>query len=417
MSFEEKNADDINLYLEQARSTAHTGQYKDIDWGNKKEKYEILKIPLELLTYSFNNVRILSELKKEQKKSGFLDFENEDDRIKFANKFEKWLTGTPTRKKHTKELTDDIIRIGQKEAGIITYGGVIIDGNRRFMVLKRISQSVKPEKIPNVETGFMYVIRLKEGTSPKKLLELQTRIQMAKKIFEPYSPINVLLGIQNLRNNGFSESEIAKMMNLSKKNIQDKIDQLRLIDDFLEKTNHKFDYEYVQSEKLSPDHFDELRKMEAAFDKRADLGATQIVKSKKLLRKTAFKLYEFNIDPEMIKMGLTIGSREQIRPLKEVIADQRNHTKIENLLKLGKNKKEKKEFYEQMQAQIFIIRERKSDYVVITIANQIIKKIKDIQLALMDPHQDYDFKKLLKLIKEAGTELVKLKKEVEVKIK
>lgn len=410
MGFEIENAISIDNYLENAKATAITKKIFTVDWGNKTEEYTVYRIPLNLLTYSFENIRIETDMKRHERKDGFLDFERKEDRIKFEEKFEKWLN-----QNHAKELRDDIQRIGQLDPGIITHGGVIIDGNRRYMVLKKISASYDANKWPHVDVGFMKVIRLEEGTSKKRLLELQARIQMAKKPWEPYRPINVLLGIQRLQNSGFNDKDIAEFFHLKINEIQNKKSQLGFIEDFLIRIKHDQEYELVDSKRLSPDHFEELRKQYDSLS-RSDLNPVDMVKSKQLIKKLGFKLLEINIDPKMIELGKTFGGRDDIRHLKKIIEKTRNHERLEELTRLGSTTEEKTILYDKMMAEFFIAKDRMDQEELILIASQIINKIDKIDETLMNYHLECDFRELKNLINRAGKKLIETRNKVNERI-
>lgn len=106
----------------------------EIPWEDQLKSMEVYKIPLDYLVYNKYNGRILSRTKSLEKQNQLLDPESlEGKRI-----IEELLyNSNPERNSRTlKNITD----FGQLKVGIITKDGIIIDGNRRAMLLNKIDK-------------------------------------------------------------------------------------------------------------------------------------------------------------------------------------------------------------------------------------------------------------------------------------
>ena len=105
----------------------------EIPWKDKLEPMNVYKIPLDYLVYNKYNGRILSRTKSLESQHRKIDVESEEGR----SLIEKLLWDSKIdRNKKTLE-TIEKPGGGQQKPGIITKDGIIIDGNRRAMLLRK----------------------------------------------------------------------------------------------------------------------------------------------------------------------------------------------------------------------------------------------------------------------------------------
>lgn len=103
----------------------------EIPWQDQLQAMDVYKIPLEYLIYNKYNGRILSRTKSLERQNQPLDPETpEGKRIIESLLFE---SHKDRNAKTLKSLAD----FGQQKVGIITKDGIIIDGNRRAMLLNK----------------------------------------------------------------------------------------------------------------------------------------------------------------------------------------------------------------------------------------------------------------------------------------
>jgi hypothetical protein len=106
----------------------------EILWKESLVPYEVYQIPLEYLIYNKYNGRILSRTKSLERQHQLLNPETDEGKALI----EKLLfESNILRNKRTEE---DLGKYGQQKVGIITKDGIIIDGNRRAMLLNRIGK-------------------------------------------------------------------------------------------------------------------------------------------------------------------------------------------------------------------------------------------------------------------------------------
>lgn len=103
----------------------------EIPWNDKLESKNVYLIPLEYLVYNKYNGRILSRTQSLETQNYEIDVESLEGKQKIEDLL--WHSND-TRNKTTLESLNDY---GQQKVGIITKDGIIIDGNRRAMLLNR----------------------------------------------------------------------------------------------------------------------------------------------------------------------------------------------------------------------------------------------------------------------------------------
>lgn len=203
-----------------------------IRYQGESRSFNAYKIPLDFLIYNKYNGRIGSLVKSFEKQNHILNAEIDAD-IKLIEKF-LW-ESKPDRNEITmKSLAEE----GQKQYGIVTNDGVIIDGNRRAMLLNRIYRDRKEwgEKAKNVdECRYFIAAILPEGADPREVVRLETVYQMGEDAKLDYNPIEKYLRCKDLRDvHGYTEWDIAKMMGEKESQIKEWLEILEVMERYLE---------------------------------------------------------------------------------------------------------------------------------------------------------------------------------------
>ena len=203
------------------------------------EPMPVYEIPVEYLIFNQYNGRIGTFVKTYEKQHSPLDAstdKGEEEIIKFL-----WNSDVP-RNKITQQ---DISKKGQLEFGIITKDGVVIDGNRRCMLLKKIAQEEK-----RTPTYFRTVV-LDDTleTNPKEIRRLETIYQMGIDEKVTYKPIEQYLKCKDLSKD-FSNEEIAKMMGKKPSDINNYLNILELMEEYLKKQGYTEMYTVLGEDKV-----------------------------------------------------------------------------------------------------------------------------------------------------------------------
>jgi hypothetical protein len=200
-----------------------------IPYKGEKRVFSAFRIPISCLVYNKYNGRILSLVKSYEKQFHPLDAENEEDK-KMIEKF-LW----DSREDRNNITMKDIAEYGQKVYGIVTSDGIIIDGNRRALILNKIYSN--PKDWPNNDvTNCQYFIAviLPSDADRKEIMRLETTFQMGEDRAVDYNPIEKYLKCRDLKEIGFNEIEIASMMSQKESQIKEWLQIMKLMEDYLD---------------------------------------------------------------------------------------------------------------------------------------------------------------------------------------
>ncbi len=192
---------------------------KEIMWQDDLVVMPVYKIPLKYLLYNKYNGRILSRTQSLEAQGKDLDPVNEQDK-KIIEKL-LW-DSKPDRNKKTRS---DIEQHGQKEIGIITRDGIIIDGNRRAMLLN---------KIDKYDYFKAVVLPVTLDQNPIEIEKLETSYQMGEDEKLGYNPIEKYIKSKNLSKKGISVKEISDWMGENESTVKDYLSVMKIMDDYLD---------------------------------------------------------------------------------------------------------------------------------------------------------------------------------------
>lgn len=226
-----------------------------IMYHGERKLFDAYEIPLEYLVYNPYNGRIGSVVKSYERQNHTLDPENPNDKKIIENFL--WESKVDANKK-TKER---LLYEHQEKHGIVTADGSIIDGNRRAMLLNRIMQD---DSIPYNEKShcqFFVALILPEDADKKEILALETTYQMGEDAKVDYNPIEKYLKCKDLKDEGFTNDDIRRMMDVTVGEVKTMLQALELMDDYLD----EYDYSgmYTQLDKNE----DSFLKLDAALRK------------------------------------------------------------------------------------------------------------------------------------------------------
>ncbi len=145
---------------------------QEIPWQGKLEAMNVYKIPLSLLVYNKYNGRILSRTKSLENQKQKIDAESDSGKELIAKLL--WDSKPDRNKKTLKNIYD----FEQQKVGIITKDGIIIDGNRRVMLLNEILKDQKYTKKYNYFKAVVLPVTSEEN--PIEIEELETKFQMGE---------------------------------------------------------------------------------------------------------------------------------------------------------------------------------------------------------------------------------------------
>lgn len=214
--------------------------YKELNYKTTSGKLPVFEINTDYLIFNQYNGRIGTYVKTYEKQNGPIDAATEEgEEIIYNFLFE-------SKKKRNLETQQSIDDNGQLEYGIVTKDGIIIDGNRRCMLLKKIA------KEKNQATSYFRAVILDDtlDNAPKEIRKLETTYQMGVDEKVDYNAIEKYLKCKDL-NEDFSLEEISEMMGEKDGNVIKRyLSILELMDEYLNNLGYSGLYTKLNDEKM-----------------------------------------------------------------------------------------------------------------------------------------------------------------------
>jgi hypothetical protein len=216
----------------------------EIPWEGSLMIREVYNIPLEYLVYNKYNGRILSRTKSLEKQKHQIDVESEEGK----ELVEKLLW--ESNEGRNKTTLESIGRYGQEKIGIITKDGIIIDGNRRAMLLGRnkkdhfkavvldVTLEENPLEIERLETTYQMGEDEKVGYNATEKY-IKSKLLYKKLSGEEYS--------SKVPYNKTAVDKIATWMGEDEGEILKYLDTMEVMDEYLEYL--EYDGIYTQLDK------------------------------------------------------------------------------------------------------------------------------------------------------------------------
>lgn len=204
----------------------------------------VWRIPLDYLIYNKYNGRIGSDVLSYETQNGELNAEVDSDR----QLIEKFLYDS--KKDRNKNTMDSLLKIGQQRYGIVTSDGIIVDGNRRAMLLNKLYheyQSLGYSYSQVEKCKYFLAIILPDDAEERDIQQLETIYQMGEDDKLDYNPIEKYLKCKELKRLGFKEREIAEFMSEKESQIKEWLDILALMEEYLQE--YGYDGIYTRLEK------------------------------------------------------------------------------------------------------------------------------------------------------------------------
>ena len=234
------------------REPIKTGQTLPV---RKGEKFEVYRIPLDLLVPNVLNDRITWKIREyEAENNRQLNIENEGD-VEFL--YSLIMKEHPAENERT---LADLAMNGQQVDGVITNTGIIIDGNRRATLLRALFNG-EAEKYHQSVEDFRYfnAIVLPEDMDDKEIMAMETMLQIGADKKVDYNRICLYIKVDNLLKAECKHSQIKQYMNLKSENDVEEMKKIfALMQDYLiaiGKPNHftlldKLEDQFINTKKV-----------------------------------------------------------------------------------------------------------------------------------------------------------------------
>ena len=204
-------------------NSAKEGDQK-LFYKGKNEHFGVYRIDLDYLIFNRHNGRIEAEmLTWEKEHVAPVDAYDEE----LHAKIEAFLwESSKSRNQHTLK---DLDAKGQQRPGIISLDGVIIDGNRRAMLLKRLEKSKGKQYFDAIILPDSY------AGNEKDIVRLETQYQLGEDSKVEYGPLQKYLHAKRLaRSLGIEAEEIDILMGQQSGRADELLEIMDLMDEYLE---------------------------------------------------------------------------------------------------------------------------------------------------------------------------------------
>jgi len=199
-----------------------------LTYHGERRKFNAYSIPLSILTYNPYNGRIGAEVKSYERQHHLLNPDDPKD-VETIEKF-LWESRPDANERTMRSLVED----HQQRFGIVTADGKIIDGNRRASLLNRIWRDEKIAPNQKQHCQFFEAIILPVDADRKEIIRLETTYQMGEDAKVDYGPIEKYLKAGDLKEEKFSDEEIASFMGVTAKDVTQYIRVLKLMNEYLD---------------------------------------------------------------------------------------------------------------------------------------------------------------------------------------
>lgn len=198
----------ISQRLKQAM--AEDGAKVTIDWRGEPRHLYVISMPVDMLYFNPDTHRIRAQRALDPVRNKAIDEEPWGEAAQ--GYLHDLLRQRPANPDQTDPdytaLMDELDDVGQREPGIVSPHGILVDGNTRAAALIDLGE-------PNIRVGV-----LPNDTSRQDINTVELSLQLRKDRRRDYSYINRLIAIDEELGRGRSETDVAKDFNIKPATLQ-----------------------------------------------------------------------------------------------------------------------------------------------------------------------------------------------------
>ena len=261
-----RHAQVIDEYI--ASTQCDAGRIMHAFQSDRYEAVKVYDLPRNLLRLNPSNGRFKAELDiiQEERKKKNKPIELDPDNPEDAQVLQQMIKGKHPRNAERvgayKQLYDNIHEVAQKTGtngqevpGLITYDGILVNGNRRWTIMENLASGHKKEPGEPLKYDKILVGRLDKAVTRYELWKNEAKEQISQESREEYDYVNSALEIQRgydlLKDQGMNDKkakeEIAKTLyGKSRKDVEGYIEFLDVARIFLEQIGKDEQYTYLQ---------------------------------------------------------------------------------------------------------------------------------------------------------------------------
>lgn len=224
----------ISNRLKQIKLEETPVSQKFLSYGGTTKNFNVYEVDVSLLKFNYLNGRIASAVAEFGQING-TELKNLSEE-QINENITNWIWEKSLSQ--NKSTLENIKLKGQIEPGVITKDGIIVDGNRRFMLIIKLNEAGYPRKFRTIILDETYT----DGADVElNIKRLETSIQLGQDEKVDYDPIEKYLRVKDFVENYIEEGklltkiEVASMMKLKNANEVDKYYEIcQLMDEYLQ---------------------------------------------------------------------------------------------------------------------------------------------------------------------------------------
>lgn len=208
------------------QAMADNGAKVTVEWRGEQKHLSVISMPVDLLYLNPDTHRIRAQRTLDPERDRMLDerpwSEAAQDYLALL------LSRSPSNPNQTDPdftaLQDELDDFGQKEPGIISPDGILVDGNTRCAALRKIG-------IKDIRVGV-----LPPDTSRRDINSVELALQLRKDKRREYSYINRLIAIEEELASGRREEDVARDFNIKTSTLRQDRWVYQLVNDAIERS-------------------------------------------------------------------------------------------------------------------------------------------------------------------------------------
>jgi len=210
--------------LSDIRAAGEVQGKQKLYYAGQTQSFEVFRIDLDYLIYNRHNGRIEAEMLTWEQENA-VPIGSYDDEL--HQKIASFLW--ESNQGRNKATLADLKNKGQQKPGIVSLDGVIIDGNRRAMLLRKLEQNTTKQYFDAIILPHAY------ADNQAEIVRLETQYQLGEDAKVEYGPLQKYLHARRLHDElGINEDEIDTLMGEPRGNAKKLLEIMQLMDDYLE---------------------------------------------------------------------------------------------------------------------------------------------------------------------------------------
>ncbi|MFF1738543.1 transcriptional regulator [Streptomyces mirabilis] len=174
-----------------------------VEFRGEQKHLHVISMPVDMLYFNPATHRIRAQLTLDPKRKGILEVEPWGEEAQsYLHDLLRCNPSNPNQTDPDYTALQEELEDGQREPGIITPDGILVDGNTRCAALRDLGE-------PHIRVGI-----LPEDTSYLDINSVELSLQLRRDKRRPYTYINRLIAIEDELGGGRREEDVARDFNI-----------------------------------------------------------------------------------------------------------------------------------------------------------------------------------------------------------